>query len=127
MKNKKILVIEDNELNMKLARSVLQIGNYKILEAEKAEDGIALAREHHPDLILMDIHLPGMDGLTATRIMKEDADLAMIPVVAVTGHAVGINEAKAREAGCVGYISKPYSVKAMLKEVAHYIQHSGSK
>ena len=75
MEQKSILVIEDNELNMKLVRSLLQIGKYNVLEAVNAEIGIQLARENLPDLVLMDIQLPGMDGLTATRIIKEDPDL----------------------------------------------------
>ena len=82
MKRKTVLVIEDNEMNMKLVRALLQIGQYDILEAVDAESGIPLARAHKPDLILMDVHVPGMDGLSATRIIKEDPALK-----ADTGHS----------------------------------------
>ena len=85
MDNKTILIIEDDKLNMKLIRSVLQLGRRcRILEAESAEKGIQLAREHHPDLILMDIRLPGMNGIEATRVIKNDPDINDIPVVALT-------------------------------------------
>ncbi len=125
MNDKKILVIEDNELNMKLVRTILQIENYKTLEAANAEEGISLAREHKPDLILMDIQLPGMDGLSATKVIKEDPDLRQIPIVALSGHALAFHEAEARDAGCIGYIAKPYSVKALLKDVGLYLHYDG--
>ena len=79
-----VLIIEDNELNMKLVRSMLNLAHYQVLEAKDAEDGILLAREHSPDLIPMDIQLPGMDGLDATKILKNDPILKHIPVVALT-------------------------------------------
>ncbi len=88
MENKNILVIEDNELNRKLVGALLQKGAYNILDAEDAEAGIRLAREHRPGLILMDIQLPGMDGLSATRMIKQDPELQEIPVVALTAHAM---------------------------------------
>jgi CheY-like chemotaxis protein len=114
MSSTTILIIEDNELNMKLVRSMLQLGKYRILEAEDAEGGIELAREHSPDLILMDIQLPGMDGLDATRFIKSDLALAHIPVVALTSYAMRGDEAKALSAGCSGYIAKPIDTRNFL-------------
>jgi CheY-like chemotaxis protein len=121
MTSKTILVIEDNELNMKLFRSLLKIGNYEMIEALDAESGIDLARRHRPDLILMDIQLPGMDGLRATRIIKADSDLKHIPVVAVTSYAMQGDDVKAADAGCTGYITKPIDTKEFLKAVEKYI------
>ena len=88
MENKTILVVEDNDLNMKLVRSLLQLENYQIIEAENAEKGIQLACDHHPDLILMDIQLPGMDGLKATEFISNDENLKDIPIVALTSYAM---------------------------------------
>ena len=88
MENKTILIIEDNELNMKLVRSLLQLQKYKIIEAENAEKGIQLAHDHHPDLILMDIQLPGMNGLQATEQISNDETLKNIPILALTSYAM---------------------------------------
>ena len=118
MNNKTILVIEDNELNMKLVRSLLQIGNYTILEAVDAESGIKLAREKNPDLVLMDIQLPGMDGLTATQILKADGE---ITIIALTSHAMEGDEQKVKEAGCNGYITKPIDTRHFLQQVSEYL------
>ena len=107
MSNKKILVIEDNELNMKLVRGLLALGNYTMLEATDAETGIQMAYEHQPDLILMDIQLPGMNGLEATKIISNDAALKNIPIIALTSYAMQGDEEKAKLAGCTGYIAKP--------------------
>jgi CheY-like chemotaxis protein len=115
MENRNILVIEDNELNMKLMRGVFRMGNYQIIEAYDAEIGIRLAREHQPFLILMDIQLPGMDGLKATQIIKADPELKDIPVVALTGFAMQGDEEKAIDSGCDGYITKPIDVQEVLK------------
>ena len=98
-----ILVIEDTTLNMKLVRTLLQLREYTVLEATAAEKGIELAREHHPDLILMDIQLPGMDGLTATRLIRQDPELKEMTVVALTSHAMQGDEEKAIAAGCEGH------------------------
>jgi CheY-like chemotaxis protein len=121
MANKTVLVIEDNEMNMKLARSLLQIGNYDVLEAVDAEIGMRLAREHHPDLILMDIQLPGMDGLAATREIKNDPALKDISIVALTSYAKQGDEEKARAAGCAGYISKPIDTRSFLDTVGQFL------
>ena len=119
---KTILVIEDNELNMKLFRSLLKIGKYEVLEAMDAETGIQLAQEHHPDLILMDIQLPGMDGLRATRMIKENGALADIPVVALTAYAMSGDEERATEAGCSGYITKPIDTRSFLGTIDQYLK-----
>jgi CheY-like chemotaxis protein len=115
MAEKVILVVEDNALNMKLIRSLLQMGKYRVLEAGDAETGLAIARESRPDLILMDIQLPGMDGLAATRILKEDPGLQKIPVLALTAHAMAGDEQKALEVGCSGYVTKPVDTRNFLK------------
>jgi CheY-like chemotaxis protein len=121
MANETVLVIEDNEMNMKLVRSLLQIGKYSVLEAVDAESGIQLAQEHHPDLILMDIQLPGMDGLTATREIKNDPAAKDISVVALTSYAMQGDEEKARDAGCIGYIAKPIDTRRFLETVGQFL------
>ena len=122
MESKTILVVEDNELNMKLVRSVLQTKNYQIIEAENAEKGIQLARDHHPDLILMDIQLPGMDGLKATELISNDENLKDIPVVALTSYAMEGDKEKALSSGCVGYISKPIETRSFPEAIVKYLQ-----
>ena len=122
MESKTILVIEDNELNMKLVRSLLEIGKYRSLEAEDAERGIQLAREKHPDLILMDIQLPGMDGLTATRILKADSSVKDIAIVALTSHAMDGDDKKALDAGCDGYVTKPIDTKNFLDTIGQFLK-----
>ena len=122
MENKTILVIEDDEMNMKLVKILLRIGKYNILEAIDAESGIRLVREKRPDLVLMDIQLPGMDGLTAVRIIKKDADLKDMPVMALTAYAMQGDQEKALEAGCAGYLSKPIDTRSFLKTIALYIK-----
>ncbi len=122
MEMKTILVIEDNELNMKLVRGLLTIGAYRILEALDAEAGLSMAREHHPDLILMDIQLPGMDGLSATRIIRDDPALKGTPVVALSSYAMKSDERKAMEAGCAGYITKPIDTRTFLDALAGFLK-----
>ena len=118
MDKKTILIIEDDEMNMRLIRSVLQLGKCRILEAESAEKGIQLAREHRPDLILMDIRLPGMNGLEATRVIKDDPDLGRIPVVALTAYAKKEVEGEAIDAGCSALLPKPIDTTSFRKAVA---------
>ena len=118
---KTILVVEDNELNMKLVRGLIKIGKYCMLEATDAESGIEQIREQCPDLVLMDIQLPGMDGLSATKIIKQDPALKDIPVVALTSYAMQGDEEKALEAGCRGYIAKPIDTRKFLETVAQYL------
>ena len=122
MKIKTILVIEDNQLNMKLVNGLVKIGKYRMLEAIDAESGIELIREQRPDLVLMDIQLPGMDGLSATRIIREDPDLKDIPIVALTSYAMQGDEEKAMAAGCTGYITKPIDTRKFLETVSEYLK-----
>ena len=121
MKEKTVLVIEDNDLNMKLIRTLLKLKNYQTLEAVDAETGIQLAREYHPDLILMDIQLPGMDGLTATRVIKNDSAMKDIHVVALTGYAMAEDDEEACDAGCVGCIAKPIDTRSFLETVGQFL------
>jgi len=116
-----ILVIEDNPVNMKLFRVLLKQERYEVMEADDAETGIELAHRKPPRLILMDIGLPGLDGLNATRIIKKDSVLKDIPILALTAHAMSGDEEKAREAGCDGYMSKPIDIRAFLEMVSRYL------
>ena len=117
----KILVVEDNEFNMKLVRTLLQIKGYTVIEAMDAETGIKLAKKHCPNLILMDIQLPHLDGLSATRILREDKQTCDIPIVAVTSFAMEGDEQKTIDAGCAGYISKPLDTRTFLAEVDTFL------
>ena len=118
MKENTIFIIEDDETNMSLIRSVLALGKCRILEAENAEKGIQLAREHHPNLVLMDIRLPGMSGLEATRLLRDDHDLKDIPVVALTGYSDEKDEDEAIKAGCVAFLAKPIDIRNFRKTIA---------
>jgi two-component system cell cycle response regulator DivK len=109
----KILVVEDNPANMKLASLLLLRAGHTMLGAVDAEAGLILARADHPDLILMDIQLPGMDGLAATILLKQDPTTAAIPVIALTAMAMKDDEEKARAAGCDGYIAKPLRIREL--------------
>ena len=120
MENKIILVIEDDELNLKLTRALLEIGKYRVLEAVDAETGIKLAREQNPDLILMDIQLPGMNGLKATQIINADPVLNNVPIVALTASLMEEDQERAMNAGCQGYIPKPINTKGFLTTIAQY-------
>jgi len=119
MKSRTILVIEDNDMEMKLMREVLWLGKYEVLEAMHAETALELARKRMPDLILMDLQLPGLDGLSATRILKGDPLLKQIPVYAVTGFAMEAEKQKARGIGFEGYIVKPFGIHDLLGTLAH--------
>ena len=114
----RILIIEDNVANMKLATFILESASYSVIPATDAEAGLTLAREEHPDLILMDIQLPGMDGLQATGILKADPATRHIPVIALTALAMKGDEERIRAAGCDGYIAKPLSYKDFLAIVS---------
>jgi len=124
MENQTILVVEDNPTNLKLITSLLGIGKYEVIEAMEATTGIQLARQHRPALILMDIQLPGMDGLTATREIKKDPLLKDIPVVAITAHAMQGDDKKAIASGCEGYISKPLDTRNFLARISNFLQKS---
>ena len=113
-----VLVIEDTPANMKLVTMLLTTAGYDVVQARTAEDGIMLARETPPGLILMDITLPGMDGLEATAVLKSDERTRAIPVIAVTSLAMKGDEERIRAAGCDGYIPKPIRYKEFLQQVA---------
>lgn len=117
----RILVIEDNSTNMHLVSTVLGTQGYTVLQASRADEGIALARRELPDLVLMDIELPGMDGLEATAILKADRATAHIPVVALTAFAMKGDEARFRAAGCDGYVAKPFDYLELLALVARLV------
>jgi len=118
---KTILIVEDNEDNRLIYSQYLTHGGFRVLEATNGAEGIEVARRELPDIILMDISMPVMDGLTATRLIKADPDLLRIPIVALTAHAMASDEQMAREAGCDGYISKPVMPKDVRAEVERWI------
>jgi CheY-like chemotaxis protein len=122
MAGEKILVIEDNPVNRELTADILGAAGYTVLQAENAERGIALARVERPALILMDVRLPGMDGLSATEILKGEAETREIPVVALTAHAMKGDEEKALAAGCEGYITKPIDTRSLPQGVAGFLR-----
>ena len=118
---KTVLVVEDNELNMKLFHDLLEAHGYRILQSKDGLEALKLAREHRPDLILMDIQLPEVSGLEVTKWIKEDENLCDIPVIAVTAFAMKGDEEKIREGGCEAYIAKPISVKSFLETVERFL------
>lgn len=122
-----ILVIEDNPANMKLATLLLSHAGYEVLQADNAADGLALARGRLPAMVLMDIQLPGMDGLEATRQLKADPTTRGIRVVALTAFAMVGDEARILAAGCDGYIAKPIEYKAFLAEVERLLATEGER
>jgi two-component system, cell cycle response regulator DivK len=113
-----ILIVEDNEKNMKLVRDVLQAKGYKTIEAVTGEDGVRLAREHHPALVLMDIQLPGINGIEALRQLRADPATASIPVIAVTASVMASDRRNITDAGFDGYVGKPLNLKEFLDAVA---------
>ena len=119
--SKRILVIEDQEDNRRILRDLLASAGYEMIEAVTGEDGVALAETHRPDLILMDIQLPGLDGYEATRRIKANPELRQIPIIAVTSYALSGDEAKARAAGCDGYVTKPFSPRQLLAKIREYL------
>ena len=121
MMTKRVLIVEDNELNMKLFHDLLDAQGYETLQTREGLSALALAREHHPDLILMDIQLPEISGLEVTKWLKEDDELNHIPVIAVTAFAMKGDEERIREGGCEAYISKPISVGYFLETVRKFL------
>ena len=119
---KRILVIEDQEDNRRIVRDLLTSVGYEILEAVTGEDGVAAAAAHVPDLILMDIQLPGLDGYDATRRIRANPALQHIPIIAVTSYALSGDDVKAFAAGCNGYVSKPFSPRALLAKIREFLQ-----
>jgi two-component system cell cycle response regulator DivK len=117
----RVLIIEDLPVNMLLTVAILERAGHQPIEAETAARGIALAREERPDAILMDIQLPDMDGLAATRLIKADADLQDIPVIALTAFAMKGDEEAMRAAGCDGYVTKPIRYREFLQELDNVV------
>lgn len=118
---KRILVVEDTEDNRQIIRDLLTSAGYEMIEAVNGEEGVAMAAQHRPDLILMDIQLPVLDGYEATRRIKAQPELKHIPVIAVTSYALSGDEAKTREAGCDGYVAKPFSPRQLLAKVREFL------
>jgi two-component system cell cycle response regulator DivK len=117
----RILVIEDQEDNRRIVRDLLTSVGYDLIEAVTGEDGITMAETQRPDLILMDIQLPGLDGHEATRRIKANPALRHIPIIVVTSYALSGDEAKAREAGCDDYVAKPFSPRVLLAKIRQHL------
>jgi len=122
VKAKTILVVEDNELNMKLFNDLLEAHGYRVVQTRDGLSALDLARQHRPDLILMDIQLPEVSGIEVTKWLKEDDELKSIPVIAVTAFAMKGDEQKIREGGCEAYISKPISVMSFLQTIDKFLK-----
>lgn len=118
---KKVLIVEDNELNMKLFNDLLEAHGYETLQTQDGFKALEMAREHKPDLILMDIQLPEVSGLEVTKWLKDDEELASIPVVAVTAFAMKGDEERIREGGCEAYLSKPITVMTFIETVRRFL------
>jgi two-component system cell cycle response regulator DivK len=118
---KRVLIVEDNELNMKLFNDLLEANGYDTIQTRNGVEAVGLAREHKPDLILMDIQLPEVSGLQVTAWLKDDEELKHIPVIAVTAFAMKGDEEKIRQGGCEAYLSKPISVSKFVETVRNYL------
>jgi len=119
--SKRILVVEDQLDNRQIVRDLLTANDYEMAEAETGEEALAAVAKERPDLILMDIQLPVMDGYEATRRIKADPALSSIPIIAVTSYALGGDEEKARAAGCDDFVPKPYSPRQLLAKIREYL------
>ena len=120
--NKTILVVEDQEDNRQILRDLLGVAGFRMVEAHDGEQALIVARSERPDLILMDIQLPILDGYEATRSIKRDPELKHIPIIAVTSYALSGDETKAREAGCDAYVAKPYSTRYLLAKIGQFLE-----
>ena len=118
---KRILVVEDTEDNRQIVRDLLESAGYELIEALDGLEGVAAAEREHPDLILMDIQLPGIDGYEATRRIRAVPALATVPIIAVTSYALSGDEAKTRAAGCDGYVAKPFSPRQLLAKIREFL------
>jgi two-component system cell cycle response regulator DivK len=127
MANELILIVEDNEKTRKLLRDVLQLKGYRTIEAEMGEDGVTLAMQHKPDLILMDYQLPGINGIEAFQRIRNSPDTAHIPIVAVTASAMPEEAKKMKEAGFDGLLTKPINVKGFVQFVADVFSAKAAK
>ena len=121
MMKKTILVIEDNEDNRRIMRDLLTSGGYEVIEAVTGEGGVTAAEAYRPDLILMDVQLPGMNGYEATRRIKANHSLQKVPIIMVTSYALSGDDVKAFEAGCDDYVSKPFSPRKLLAKIREYL------
>jgi CheY-like chemotaxis protein len=119
--NPTILIIEDNETNLELASAVLEASHFSLCRARTAEEGLRLARQRAPDLVLMDLSLPGLDGLAATRELKRDPATCRLKVVALTAHVMKSDQEAALNAGCDGFLAKPIDTRAFSRQVAEFI------
>ncbi len=119
--SKRILVVEDHEDNRRIMRDLLTSSGYEVIEAVTGIEGVTAAETHRPDLILMDIQLPGLDGYEATRQIKANPDLEHIPIIVVTSYALSGDDVKAFEAGCNAYVSKPFSPRQLLAQIREYL------
>ena len=119
--SKTVLIVEDNELNMKLFHDLLDAHGYQTLQTRDGMEALSLARQHRPDLILMDIQLPEVSGLEVTKWIKEDEGLRAIPVIAVTAFAMKGDEEKMRDGGCEAYLAKPISVSKFIETVRRFL------
>ncbi len=126
MTGQRILVVEDNERNLKLIRDVLQFAGYEIVEASSGEQGVALAQDCEPDLVLMDLQLPQMDGMEALRLLRTSPRTRDVPVVAVTAFAMREDRERAFGAGFDGYLEKPISIRALPEQVRGFLDGKGS-
>lgn len=122
MSKARVMVVDDNPTNLRLAADVLELEGYEVVRAMDAGSAQALIRQSSPDIILMDIQMPGMDGLTLTRLLKSDATMERICIVAMTAFAMKGDEQKARDAGCDGYISKPIDTRRLAAHVAEFLR-----
>ncbi len=118
---KVILIVEDDPNNLKLLRDLLQVSGYSTIEATDGEKGVELAKARKPDLILMDVQMPKMDGLEATQILKADTTTRNIPILALTSYAMKGDKEKILQVGCDGYLAKPFDIQELLKKVAEYL------
>lgn len=118
---KTVLLVEDNEDNLVVYRTILEHVGYHVLEARDGEEGVIRARRDHPDLILMDISIPKLDGWAATRKLKADAATRAIPIVALTAHALDEDRQRAIEVGCDGYLAKPIEPRRVVQEVERFV------
>ena len=125
MADELILIVEDNEKNLKLARDVLQFRGFRTLEAVTGEQGVALAIEHLPDLVLMDYQLPGMNGVDALQLLRQDSATAAIPVVALTASAMREDRERFLAAGFDGYLTKPIDVREFGNQVRSFLTRGG--
>lgn len=127
MSGPKILIIEDNHLNMELFNDILEVGGFQVYSTETAEEGLRVAREVMPDLILMDIGLPGMDGLSATKTLKADPATSHLTIVGLTAHAMKGDESTARNAGCDGYLTKPIDTRTFVAKINDFLAARANK